>query len=91
MNAPVKIAVEMVVPLDAETSALVERLASQKGMTTDQYASEAIRRVVETDADYQAFLHVGIDQLDRGEGIPHEQVMAELDEMIARRQAQCSK
>lgn len=85
MNAPAKITAS----LDAETVALVDRLAGAKGMSGAEYAAEAIRRVAESDADYAAFIQVGLDQLDRGEGIPHEQVMAELEAMIERRRAQC--
>jgi predicted transcriptional regulator len=85
MNAPAKITAS----LDAATVALVDRLAKARGMSGADYAAEAIRRVAETEADYAAFLQVGIDQLDRGEGIPHEQVMADLDAMIAQRRAQC--
>ncbi len=76
--------------LDAETSTLVEQLAASRDMTVAQYAAEAIRRIAESDADYDAFLQVGIDELDRGEGIPHEQVMADLRAMIAKRRAQCA-
>jgi hypothetical protein len=39
----------------------------------------------------RAFIQQGIDELDRGEGIPHELVMAELDAMIAEHEERSRK
>jgi predicted transcriptional regulator len=78
MNARAKIVAE----LDADTKALVDRLASARGISGTDYVSEAVRRVAETEADFDAFIQVGIDQADRGELIAHEDVMAMLDGMI---------
>lgn len=75
--------------LDPDTMALVDRLAAAKGRSRADFAAEAIRRVAESEADFMAFLQVGIDQADRGELIPHETVMAELDAMIAKHEARC--
>ena len=60
-------------------------------MSSEEYAAEALRRVVESDQDFRAFIQEGIDAADRGELIPHEEVMAELDAMIAEHRAQCQK
>lgn len=75
--------------VDAETFALVDRLASAKGVSGAEYAAEAIRRVAESDEDFQAFIQVGIDSADRGELISHEDMMAELDAMIEKHRARC--
>ena len=75
--------------LDADTRALVERVAAGRGITTAEYAAEAIRRAAESDADFQAFVQVGIDAADRGDMVPHEEVMAELDRMIEKHRARC--
>ena len=85
MNAFTPITAE----LDAATMAIVDSLAAAKGMTGPQFAAEAIRRVVESEADYRAFIQVGIDAADRGDVVPHDQVMAELDRMIERHQSRC--
>lgn len=76
-------------PLDADTRAMVDRVAARKGMSSAEYAAEAIRRVAESDSDFDAFLQVGIDAADRGDIIPHEDVMAELDAMIEKHRARC--
>lgn len=80
----------LIADLDAATMTLVEEAARARGITREAFAAEAIQRVAESDADFRAFIQVGIDQADRGELIPHEEVMAELDAMIARHRARLS-
>lgn len=75
--------------VDAETMALVDRVAHRRGMTSGEFAAQAIRRAAESDADFDAFLQAGIDAADRGDMVPHEQVMAELDAMVAKHRARC--
>ncbi len=73
--------------LDAETLALVDRVAKAQGRSRSWFAAQAIKRAAEAEAEYQAFVQVGIDSADRRELVPHEEVMAELDGMIARHRA----
>jgi predicted transcriptional regulator len=87
MNKPAVITAEV----DAETLAMVEALAGAKGVSSGQFAAEAIRRFAEVETDFRAFVQVGIDAADRGELVPHEDVMAELEARIERRRRQCEK
>ncbi len=73
--------------LDPETLALVDRVAKAQGRSRSWFAAQAIKRAAEAEAEYQAFVQAGIDSADRGELIPHDEVMAELDKMIARHKA----
>ena len=73
--------------LDGETLALVEKLAIARGISSDRFAAEAIQRAAESEADFLAFVQEGIDDIEAGRFIPHADVMAELDEMIARHKA----
>jgi len=73
--------------LDPETLALVDRVSKAQGRSRSWFAAQAIKRAAEAEAEFQAFVQVGVDSADRGELIPHEDVMAELDEMIARHRA----
>lgn len=82
--------VSITASIDPETSALVDQAAEQRGITAAEYVAESVRRVAESDADYRAFIQVGIDAVARGDVVPHEEVMAELDEMIARHRARCA-
>ena len=75
--------------LDAETLALVDRLAAARGRTRSWFAAQAIRIAARQEAEVLAFVQVGLDDIAAGHTVPHEQVMAELDEMIARHEARC--
>jgi predicted transcriptional regulator len=75
--------------LDQETLHLVDKVAAAQGRTRADFAAEAIRRVAESEADFMAFVQVGIDAADRGELVPHSAVMAELEQMIEKHQARC--
>jgi predicted transcriptional regulator len=85
MGASMRITAE----LDTDTKAIVDSLAASKGITGAEFAAEAIRRVAESEADYRAFIQVGIDAADRGDVVSHEVVMAELDQMIERHRSRC--
>jgi len=85
MNKPAAITAYV----DADTLAIVEQLAASQGRSPAEFAAEAIQRVAESEADYRAFVQVGIDAADRGELVPHAEVMAELDAMIERHLARC--
>ena len=76
--------------VDDATFAIVERLAQIRGVSGADFAAEAIRRVAESEEDYRAFIQVGVDALDRGDIVPHAQVMAELDAMIEQHRARCT-
>ena len=89
MNYAAPVSSSITAEVDDATMKLVSALAEKRGMTSEAFAAEAIRRVAESDADFDAFVQVGIDDLDAGRTVPHEVVMAELDTMIAKYEAQC--
>ena len=76
--------------IDTETMVLVDRVAQRRGISSRQFAAEAIRRAAESDDDFDAFIQVGLDAIERGEVVSHEQVMVELDGMIAKHRARCA-
>ena len=73
--------------LDAETLALVDRIASAQGRSRSWFAAEAIRHVAETEADFMAFVQTGIDSADRSELTPQDRVFADLRVRRAQRVA----
>ncbi|KRC80922.1 CopG family ribbon-helix-helix protein [Sphingomonas sp. Root241] len=87
MNKPTSITTQ----IDAETLALVEQLAEARGRSIEDFAAEAIQRVAESEADFRAFVQVGIDAADRGELVPHEQVMAELEARMEKHRDRCRR
>ena len=73
--------------LDPETLELVDKVAKSHGRSRAWFAAHAIQRVAESEADFLAFVQVGIDAADRGELISHEDVTAELDAMLEKHRA----
>ena len=90
MNHPAPVSSTITAEIDAATLALLEQVAARRGVSPAAFAAEAIRRVAESDADFDAFIQVGIDAIDRGDVVPHDEVMAELDAMIEQHRARCS-
>ncbi|UUL81875.1 CopG family ribbon-helix-helix protein [Sphingomonas qomolangmaensis] len=76
--------------IDARTHDLLRQVTMATGRSEAEFVAEAVQRAAESDADYLAFIQKGVDSADRGELIPHAQVMAELDAMIAKQRARCS-
>lgn len=75
--------------LDEATIEMIDRVASARGQSRARFLSRVVTEAARREAEFLAFVQEGIDELDRGEGIPHDVVMAELDEMIARHEARC--
>ena len=64
----------VVAQLDAETFATMHEQALSRGLSDAEYASQAIRRVAESDAGDRAFVQEGIDAANRGELISQEEM-----------------
>ena len=75
--------------LDEATIDLVDRVAAARGQSRSWFLSRVVAEAARREAEFLAFVQEGLDELDRGEGIPNEVVMAELDAMIARHEARC--
>lgn len=73
--------------LDPETLALVDRVAKAQGRSRSWFAAQAIKRAAEAEAEYQEFVQVGADAIERGEFVENEIVEKMIDEMIARHRA----
>lgn len=70
--------------LDPETIALVDKVAKAQGRSRSWFAARAIKQVAEAEAEFQAFVQEGIDAVERGDIIEHEEMEKLFDEMIAR-------
>ena len=69
--------------LNDETLALLDQVAKAKGRSRSWFAARAIERCAKEEAEFMAFVQVGIDEADRGELIPHEEVFARIRARIA--------
>jgi predicted transcriptional regulator len=77
--------------VDEEVLNLVDRVSKAQGRSRAWFAAHAIERAARQEAAFLAFLQEGVDAADRGDVVPHEQVAAEIQEMIARHKARCDK
>lgn len=87
MNEPAKIRIEA--EIDAETYDVLHGLAEAAGQSDAVFIADTIRRFAREEAEWAAFIQEGIDAANRGDVVPHEAVMAELDALIAKHQARC--
>lgn len=77
--------------LDPETLALVDRVAKAQGRSRSWFAAQAIKRAAEAEAEYQDFVQVGVDAIERGDVVEHEVVMAKLDGWNAEFKSECGE
>ncbi|MES2057931.1 MAG: ribbon-helix-helix protein, CopG family [Pseudomonadota bacterium] len=75
--------------LDAETVELVDRIVEARGQSRSWFIARVVGEAARREQAFLDFVQQGIDELDRGEGIPHDVVMSELDAMIAKHEARC--
>ena len=75
--------------LDPETLALVDRVSKAQGRSRSWFAAQAIKRAAEAEAEYQAFVQVGIDAIEQGDVVEHEEVLAMLDGWISELETEC--
>lgn len=73
--------------LDADTLALVDRLAKAQGRSRSWFAARAIEKAAQSEADFLAFVQEGIDAADRGELVPHAEVMRHIRERMTERRS----
>jgi predicted transcriptional regulator len=71
--------------VDEETLALVDRVSKAHNRSRAWFVARAIAEAARQEAEFLAFVQVGIDAADRGELIPHEKVF---ERVRARRQRQ---
>lgn len=62
--------------VSAETAELLDKLAARLGRSRAWVVEQAIKRYVEEELEYLAFIQVGIDAADRGELVSQEDMEA---------------
>ena len=77
--------------LDDATLSLVDKVAKAQGRSRAWFVSQAVQRAAESEADFMAFLQEGLDDIEAGRTVPHDEVMSMLDGMIKDHQARCAK
>jgi predicted transcriptional regulator len=72
----------MEVHLPPELQAKVERAAAENNSGAEEYVKQLVEHYLEHDAWFRQQVKKGLDQLDRGESLSHEEVGARIDQMF---------
>ncbi len=68
----------VVITLTDEQKARLEQIADYKEGTLVSAVEEAVTRYLDKDAEYRAYIQVGLDDIAAGRTVPWEEVKAEL-------------
>lgn len=71
------------VRVSEETAKRIDELAGAMDRTRTWVVGDALERYIEAESQWIERVRAGMASIKRGEGIPHEQVMAELRDKIA--------
>jgi predicted transcriptional regulator len=72
----------MEVHLKPELQAKVERVAAENQSEAAEYVQQLVENYVEHDAWFRQQVKKGLDQLDRGEFVSHEEMGARIEKMF---------
>lgn len=72
----------MEVHLPPELQAKVERAAAENKSGAEEYVKQLVEHYLEHDAWFRQQVKRGLDQLDGGESLSHEEVGARIDQMF---------
>jgi len=72
----------MEVHLPPELQAIVERAAAENKSGAEEYVKQLVEHYLEHDAWFRQQVKKGLDQLDGGESLSHEEVGARIDQMF---------
>jgi predicted transcriptional regulator len=72
----------MEVHLPPELQAKVDRAAAENNSGAEEYVKQLVENYLEHDAWFRQQVKKGLDQLDRGEYLTHEEVGARIEKMF---------
>ena len=72
----------MEVHFTPEQEAQLTEIASQAGTDAEHLVKNAALRLLERDASYRAAVRRGIEQADRGEFVPDDEMEARIERML---------
>jgi predicted transcriptional regulator len=76
----------MQVNLPPELQAKLDRIAAQQGRKPESLVNEAVERLVGYDEWFVRQVEKGLAQVERGEVLEHEQVVAKMENLIREKQ-----
>jgi predicted transcriptional regulator len=72
----------MEVHLPPELQAKVDRAAAENNSGAEEYVKQLVEHYLDHDAWFRQQVKQGLDQLDRGEFLTHDEVGARIDKMF---------
>jgi predicted transcriptional regulator len=72
----------MEVPLNPELQAKLTRIAAENNRGVEEYLQQLVEHYLDHDAWFRQEVKKGLDQLDRGEFVSHEEVGTRLNQMF---------
>ena len=72
----------MEVHLPPELQAKVDRAAAENNSGAEEYVKQLVEHYLDHDAWFRQQVKKGLDQLDRGEFLTHEEVGARIEQMF---------
>ena len=72
----------MEVRLPPELQAKVDRAAAENNSGAEEYVKQLVEHYLDHDAWFRQQVKKGLDQLDRGEYLTHEEVGARIEQMF---------
>ena len=72
----------MEVHLPPDLQAKVDRAAAENNSGAEEYVKQLVEHYLEHDAWFRQQVKKGLDQLDGGESLSHEEVGARIDQMF---------
>ena len=75
--------VHVTLELTEDQKTRLDELAKWQDARVETIVLDAVERMLDYDNWYRKQVQEGLDELDRGEGIPHEQVVAEMADLRA--------
>jgi predicted transcriptional regulator len=76
----------MQVNLPPELQAKLDRIAAQQGREPESLVNEAVERLVGYDEWFIRQVEIGLAQVERGEVLQHEEVVAKVENLIREKQ-----
>ena len=76
----------MQVNLPPELQAKLDRMAEQQGRNAESLVNEAVQRLVSYDEWFVGQIEKGLAQVERGEVLKHEEVVAKVENLIRDKQ-----
>jgi predicted transcriptional regulator len=76
----------MEVHFSPELQAKLDRIATQQGRDTESLVHEAVKRLLDYDEWFAREVEKGLDQIDSGEVLEHDEVGKRLEKRLAEKQ-----